>query len=158
MRGLLPWRRTRSREVAQATELEPLVRLRDEIQGLLGEFASRFSLPAEFGLTWQFGTDVRDEGDRVVVSIEAPGFDPEEFDVRISGNLLTVRAKHSEETGKPEAGRYYRRYGVVHRVITLPPGVDVDKAEAHYNKGILEVVVPKLPEEARGKKVPVKAV
>lgn len=157
MKGLLPWRRSRSRELARVEGAEPLLRLRDEIEGLLSEFASRFSLPAEFGLGWQWGLDIRDEADRVVVSIEAPGFEPDDFDVRISGNLLTVRAQHSEERGTPEQPRYYRRYGMVRRVVTLPPGIDPDKAEARYSRGVLEIVIPKLPEEVRGKKVAVKS-
>ncbi len=157
MLGLLPWRRerTRGRELVPSSEAEPLARLRDEIQGLFDEFAARFRWPAEFGLDWRWGMEVRDERDRVVVELEAPGFEPEDFDVRVSGNLLTVRARHAEE--ETRRGSYYRRYGSVHRAITLPPGVDAAKAEARYHRGILEITIPKLPEESRGRKVLVKS-
>ncbi len=156
MFALVPWRRRRSQKAHEpvATELEPLVRLRDEIDRLFGRFLERRELVGPW-FDWRWGLDLEDRDDEVVVRIDAPGFEPEDFDVRLSGNLLTVRAERREEA-KRGTGEY-RRYGVVRRVITLPPGIDPEQAEARYHRGVLEVHVKKKPEEARGRKVLVKA-
>ena len=156
MFGLVPWRRRREKvDQPVVAEFEPLVRLRDEIDRLFSRFLERRELAGPW-FDWRWGLDLEDRDDEVVVRIDAPGFEPEDFDVRISGNLLTVRAQHREE-GSGGGGQYCR-YGMVRRVVSLPPGVDPEHAEARYHRGVLEVHVKKKPQEARGHKVLVKAV
>jgi len=161
MFNLIPWKKRnkeKGRELAPYKG-HPLAELRDEFDALFDRFLSRWAepfgdlIPSRFG-----GLDVEDGDQEMVVRAEVPGFEPGEVDVQVSGNLLTVKAEKKEEKkGKDGDGRYEeRRYRTFHQSVTLPPGTDPDKIEARYKNGLLEVHVPK-SEEAKGKRIPVKA-
>ncbi len=162
MFGLIPWKK-RSKE--RGRELvpykgHPLAELRDEFDSLFDRFLSRWPEPfgAGFGGGGFWPLDMEDNDQEVVVKAEVPGFEPGELDVQVSGNLLTVRAEKKEERkGKGGNGHYEeQRYRTFHRSVTLPPGTNPDQIEARYHSGVLEVHVPK-SEEAKGKRIPVKA-
>jgi HSP20 family protein len=92
----------------------------------------------------------------VVVRAEAPGFEATDFDVQVSGDVLTIRAEHKEESREGgEGGPAESRYGCFERWVTLPGGTDRDKVEARYRNGVLEVHLPKTP-EAQGRRIEVK--
>lgn len=76
-----------------------------------------------------------------VPSAEMPGFEPEEIDVKISGNVLTVKADHKEES-KSKNGRS-SRYSSFHQSFTLPTGVKSDQIDATYHSDVLELHLPK---------------
>jgi HSP20 family protein len=107
--------------------------------------------PAAFGLT---GTglnpraDVGETDSTVEVSFELPGLEEKDMEVSIAGGLLTVKAekKTERETGRTLSER---RYGMVQRTLSLPPGVDADQAEARYRNGVLTVVLPKVTKPAQ---------
>lgn len=103
---------------------------------------------------WGLTTEEKEK--EVVVRAELPGFTPEEVKVEVKGELLTVEAEHKEvpekEKGKEKAERTYAR---VRRVVTLPPEVEPEKAEAVYRHGVLEVRLPFKP-EAVGRRIEVK--
>lgn len=162
MFNLIPWKKKNNNQ--QGRELtpykgHPLAELRDEFDSLFDRFLSRWAepfgdlIPSRFG-----GLDVEDGDQEMVVRAEVPGFEPGEVDVQVSGNVLTVKAEKKEQKkGKDGDGHYEeRRYRTFHRTVTLPPGTDPDKIEARYKNGLLEVHVPK-SEEAKGKRIPVKA-
>lgn len=88
-------------------------------------------------------------------SAELPGFEPKDFDVKVSGNMLTVRGEHRHE--EKEKGSSRARYGQFCRTFTLPYGVDEQKIDARYHSGVLEIHLPKT-EQAQGKRIPVQAV
>jgi HSP20 family protein len=97
-----------------------------------------------------------------VVRAELPGFEPPEVEVVLHGDVLTIEAKHGEgipaagAVGKKEEPRPEHGYAHVRRSITLPAGVELEKIEAVYRNGVLEVRVPKAP-EAVGRRIEVKA-
>ena len=68
------------------------------------------------------------------------------IDVSISGNLLTVKGERCTETKNDEDSYYYREcsYGSFSRTIPLPSEINEDKAEAVYDKGVLEINLPKI--------------
>ena len=86
---------------------------------------------------------------------DLPGFEPGDFDVKLSGNSLTVRAEHRHQQEDEKSGASYH-YGSYSRTVTLPHGVDQDKIDARYHSGVLEVHLPKT-EQARGKRIEVNA-
>ena len=91
-----------------------------------------------------------------MVECSLPGIEPEDLDVSISGNILTIKGETKQEK-EEESGKYYyreRRYGAVQRTITLPVEVNTDKAEAHFEKGVLRLSLPKV-EEAKSKRIDV---
>jgi HSP20 family protein len=156
MFGLIPWtkeRGTRSRALAPRYE-SPFVTLRREIDSFFDDFFSRWPTPMTMRWGWDgWDVDLEDAGKEVIVRAEAPGFEPNEFDVQLRGDQLFIRAEHKEEAKEEE--EHARRYGVYERWLTLPAGLDADKVEARYRNGVLEVHLPKTP-EALGRKIEVK--
>lgn len=137
--------------------VHPLGELRGEFDRLFDRWSHRLGRPennSEFGWRWGWGFDVEDRDSDIVIRAEAPGFEPGDFDVQISGDLLTITAQHKEEKKEGNGSDY--RYGTFRRAMTLPDGVEAAKIEARYHNGVLEVHVPK-GERAKGKRIPVKA-
>lgn len=106
----------------------------------------------EWPYTWGVTTEEKEK--EVVVRVELPGFEPAELKVEVTGELLTVEAEHREPAEKATE-KAERTYAHVKRVITLPPTVELEKAEATYRNGVLEVHVPRTP-EAVGRRIEVK--
>jgi HSP20 family protein len=81
----------------------------------------------------------------VVVSIEAPGMESGDFNIRVEGNPLSISGKRSYSKQR-EQGRYHiteRAYGSFQRTISLPCEVDDSKSTAKYKYGVLEISLPK---------------
>jgi HSP20 family protein len=108
------------------------------------------------GAGWRWGLEVRDEEDAVVVEAEAPGFEPEDFDVQVSDNRLVLRAAKTVQR-KDEKGevREYREEKC-YESVTLPAGIDRDKVEARYHNGMLRITLPKTA-AAKARHIAVKA-
>jgi HSP20 family protein len=106
-----------------------------------------------------FGMDVDGSETEEAYEIEAamPGIKPEDIDVTLDSNVLTIRGKMKAE--QEEKGKTYhvreRRVGSFARSITLPTTVDADKIEARYEDGVLKLRLPKA-EEARPKRIEIK--
>jgi HSP20 family protein len=83
---------------------------------------------------------------------------PEDIDVSVSGDLLTIKAEVKEEKEVKEENyfRRERRFGTFCRSVTLPIEVDVDKAKAEYENGVLTLTFPKA-EAVKPKVIKVKA-
>jgi HSP20 family protein len=102
--------------------------------------------------------DVYESEDELVVKASLPGVEPEDVDVSITGDTLSIKGefKSEEETEKPSYHRQERRYGGFHRALTLPTQVEADKAEAVFEHGVLTLTVPKAETE-KPKTIKVKA-
>jgi HSP20 family protein len=146
MFGLMPWRRERASVAPLARwEEAPFHLLRREMDTLLDRV---------FGPELPWGLDV-EVGDReVVVRAEAPGFEPAELELNLTGDTLTIRAEHAAEKGKEGESREERRF-MLKRTLTVPPGIDVEKVAATYRNGVLEVHLPLRP-EAVGRRIEVR--
>jgi len=94
----------------------------------------------------------------VVVRAALPGVKPEEVDISITGDTLTIKGEtKAEEEIKREDYLYQEhRYGAFSRSVTLPSGLDTDKAEASFDNGILTLTIPK-SEQIKPKQIKVKA-
>ncbi len=113
--------------------------LQDTYQGLTGEFPSM---------------NIWTSDESVVLTAEVPGLRAEDLDLTVLGDTLTVRGSRRAEELK-EGERYHRRErgtGEFVRTVQLPYRVDSAKVEAHYEKGILRVTLPR-SEEDRPRKV-----
>ena len=160
MFSLIPWRKnegTGSTALARAEE-HPLRRMRGEFDALFDRFFAGW--PTPFGTDWDWqrgwGLDVDDTGNEVVVRADAPGFEVEDFDVSVSGNVLTVRAERKQEAGERQGDSYQFSERRLHRTVTLPAGTDPDRVEARYRNGVLEVRLPKTA-EAQGRRITVQS-
>ncbi|MCS7014692.1 MAG: Hsp20/alpha crystallin family protein [Gemmatales bacterium] len=156
---LLPWRRKETKVPVTVEEefFRPLARLRDELDRLVDRFFGKLPAAEEESERWG-NVELTETDKEYVVKLDVPGFEPEEFDVQLSGNRLIVRAEKKAEKKKEEKGRAYQEvsYRSFHRLVTLPNVIDPQRVEAKYHSGVLEVHVGKKP-GAAGRKVPVKA-
>jgi len=91
--------------------------------------------------------EVYDAEDKVVVCLEAPGMQKNDFDVQVIGNHLVVRGE-KHVTRERTAGRYQISecaYGSFDRAIALPEDVGQEQASASYKRGVLRVELAKSP-------------
>jgi HSP20 family protein len=105
---------------------------------------------------WTIPLDVREEGDNIVVHASIPGVDPNDIDVSIENDFLTINA-HTKEEQEHREGHYLmreRRAGSFHRSLRLPDTVDTEKAHPNYDNGVLRVTLPKV-EAKKARKLPV---
>lgn len=94
------------------------------------------------------------------ISAELPGIDEKNVEVKLSNHLLTIKGEKSESKEEEEKDYYLseRRYGSFQRSFQVPEGVDVDKIDAAFAKGVLTVRLPKTAEARKAeKKISVKA-
>lgn len=107
---------------------------------------------------WSPPLDIAETDDKVIVTADLPGIKPDNLDISVSENMLTMRGEKEEE--REEEGRYShfreRRYGSFSRSIELPSDVDSERVNATYRNGVLKIEMQKLPERAR-KKISVKS-
>ena len=101
--------------------------------------------------------DVYETEDTVVVEAPVPGLKPEDVDISIAGDTLTIRgeSKFEEKVERENYIRQERRYGSFCRAVALPEGLDRNQAEAGFENGVLKVTFPKL-EEVKPKSIKVK--
>ena len=89
--------------------------------------------------------DVRTTSDALYLEAALPGFDPEDVDITVENGTLTIRAEDRTERNEEQAGWLVREIsrGSVMRTVTLPTGLEADKAEATFEHGVLKLRVPK---------------
>lgn len=100
--------------------------------------------------------DMYETEDSIVVKAAIPGVKPEDIEVTVTGDLLSIKGEFKSETEEKDEKRNYhrqeRRYGSFSRQITLPTGVNADACQADFENGVLTLELPKA-EEAKVKKV-----
>ncbi len=89
--------------------------------------------------------DVYEKNNQIVVKADIPGIDEKDLSVELEGNLLTISGKKEEEKEVKEKNyhRIERSFGSFCRSITLPDGIEADKINAEYKKGVLTINIPK---------------
>jgi len=79
----------------------------------------------------------------MTIRAELPGVSPEDMNISLQNNVLTISGERKAEQ-EEERGGYYireRRYGSFSRSFTLPQGTDESKVRARFDQGVLEVTV-----------------
>ncbi len=101
--------------------------------------------------------DLYRQDDRYVLSLDLPGVDPGSVDIDVDGQLLTIRA---ERTLRGEEGVQWlsreREGGSFLRQLSLGQGIDTEGITAHYENGVLNVVIP-VSEKARPRRIEVQS-
>lgn len=82
------------------------------------------------------------------VHVDLPGLDEKDIEVKVEGGVLTIKGeKHEEkEENKPDFHVRERRFGSFERAIRVPQGVEADRIEATFKKGVLTIALPKTTE------------
>ena len=163
---LIPWGRDKDKTPTTGDNRSdnPLTALQRDINHVFEDFWQRVENGWNGRMTpiGMFGpsTDVSEADDSIEVAIELPGMSEDDIDISLSGDAMTIRGEKKIEHEDKRKGVYMseRSYGAFYRTIPLPPGVDTDKAEATFKRGVLTVKLPKSAEaQAKVKRFSVKA-
>ena len=135
-----------------------MVSLRDAVNRL---FEDSFIRPGAWPLPFDGGNfsvpaDVIETKDNIVVKLSAPGVKPEDIDISVVSDMLTIKGELRNDA-EFEQGSYIRkerRYGAFQRTFSLPASVASDKAKAEFENGVLTLTLPKA-EEAKPKSIKV---
>jgi len=105
---------------------------------------------------WTPALDLREDADQVVVNVELPGLNREDFDISLQDGNLRIAGEKKVQSENKEGSTYRseRFFGRFERAITLPVDVDGSKVTANYRNGVLTVTLPKA-EQAKPKKIDV---
>jgi HSP20 family protein len=135
-----------------------------ELSSLADRFNRSFGAPArtrdeDFSLgTWMPPVDIREEKDKIVLTAELPGFQPDQVEIQMENGLLTVKGERKFEDEKE--GRNYHRversYGTFTRSFTLPNNVNRDAIKANFGDGLLSIEMPKR-EDAKPRQIKITA-
>jgi HSP20 family protein len=134
------------------TEIAGLRREMDEMLNSVNSWRGTGDMP------WTPPVNVREDAENIVVDVELPGIDPSQVDIAVEGQVLTITGeKRDERQEERESYRLVeRRYGRFERSFTIPRGVDPDRIEARFDRGVLHLTLPK-PEEARPRRIRIRA-
>jgi HSP20 family protein len=102
--------------------------------------------------------DIFDTEEAIVLRAELPGLGPDDIDIEIDDNVLTLKGERRFQETVDE-GRFYRlerAYGHFQRSVTLPQGVKADEISADVDNGVLTVRVPKA-DEVKPRKIAIAA-
>jgi HSP20 family protein len=147
--------------MANLTRWEPfreMTSLRDAMDRMFEEGFLRGAMPLAPWADGGMAVDMYETDDHVVVKTPIPGVKADDIDVSVTGDTLTIKGevKEEEEVKRESYLRRERRYGSYCRTVTLPGGLETDKAEADYSNGILTLTFPKV-EEVKPKNIKVKS-
>jgi HSP20 family protein len=93
-----------------------------------------------------------------LITAEIPGVQQEDLEINVTGDTLTIRGERKIEA-LPDNARYHRKersFGKFNRNVQLPYTVDVNKVDAKFKNGVLEIVLPRIEAE-KPKTITVKA-
>ena len=149
--------------MSHLTRWEPVsefMTLRDAMDRLFDDaFTRPSSLNRNGGATWSsLPIDMYQTNDDVVVKAVVPGFRPEQVQINVTGDVLTIRGEAQQEEQTQERAWHIRehRLGSFERSVALPVPVVSDKASAEFENGVLTITLPKA-EEVKPRTISIKA-
>ena len=103
--------------------------------------------------------DVKSTADALEVVAELPGAKPEDVEITIENGTLTIRAEDRSERTDEQGDWLVREisHGNVMRAVTLPTGLEADKADATFENGVLRLRIPRA-EQAKPRQIQIKPV
>jgi len=130
------------------------VSLRDAMNTLLQDSFVRPGGPSAPAAYATLPLDVSEAEDAFVVQASLPGIKPEDVQITVHGDTLTIRGESKAEEEKK--GEHWhlreRRFGTFQRSVALATPVDPDRAQARYDHGVLTLTLPK-SEAARPRQI-----
>lgn len=139
--------------------------LHKEMDRLFSEFRKMSTHPMPMGRSWDLSQvtpriDETEDEKAIHVKVELPGMDKDDVDITLTEGMLTIRGekKQEEEEKGKDFYRTERAFGTFRRSIPIPVEVDETKIEASFNKGVLNITLPKTAEaQKKVKHIAVKA-
>jgi HSP20 family protein len=106
---------------------------------------------------WAPPMDLVETDDHFVLRADLPGLSEEDIQIEVEDDVLTVSGERKADHEEHQEGFYRveRAFGLFRRSLTLPEGVDAEAVQARFDKGVLEVRIPK-PEERKPRRVSIR--
>jgi HSP20 family protein len=100
---------------------------------------------------WSPELEVFHRGNELIIRADLPGLNKDDVKVDVSDNQVTIEGERQRHHEEEREGMYRseRSYGRFYRAIPLPEGVIADQAKATFKDGVLEIIMPAPPEQAR---------
>jgi HSP20 family protein len=107
---------------------------------------------------WSPAMDLVEREDHFLLKADLPGLGEEDVQIEVHDSTLRISGTREAERERAERGWYRmeRSFGSFSRSLTLPEGVDADAIAASFDKGVLEVRIPK-PEERQPRRVEIRS-
>lgn len=163
-----------SRSPAPSDPRRPLESLRQQVDRLFEDFG-RTSLHFPFSRSafdvepfWKRtlpghsvpAVDITEKDKSFEITVELPGMEEKDIQLRLANGNLVISGEKKDEKEESRKDYYLseRHYGSFERIFSLPKGIDADRIEASFSKGVLTISLPKHPEAIKPEKViPVKS-
>lgn len=146
--------------------------LRNEMDRLFDRFAGGVGFPpfgrmfdlappwrGDGGFTASPAVEVSEDDKCYRITAELPGLSEKDVEVTISGDSLLIKGEKRQEREDKQKNYHFseRSYGSFQRAFTLPEGIERDKIDAEFSKGVLTITLPKSADAQKQKKIEVKA-
>jgi len=162
---LIPWKRDKNDLSVHRQDEDAILDFRNQMNRLFDTFFERpFNLSPMFGETgftsgFAPQLDVSETDKEIHIAAELPGLEPEDIHITVDRNTLTISGEKQAE--KEDKGKHYyrveRSYGNFQRSIALPEGIDENKIDATFKRGVLKISLPKTAEyQKQSKRIQVK--
>ncbi|UVL01156.1 Hsp20/alpha crystallin family protein [Pseudomonas sp. B21-048] len=138
-------------DFGRGTGLSPFGRGLFDVESLWRKELTGYGMPA---------VDITEKDKSFEITAELPGMDQKNIELKLSNGCLIIKGEKKEDKEEKRKGYHLseRHYGSFERVFNLPKGVDAEKIEASFRKGVLSISLPKKPEAMKADKVvPIKA-
>lgn len=98
--------------------------------------------------------DIVEKDNAYEIKAEMPGMDEKDIEIKLAAGTLTIKGEKQEEKEEKKKDYYLRErhFGAFERSFAVPEGVDADKIDASFKKGVLTVTLPKKPEAQKAAK------
>jgi HSP20 family protein len=100
--------------------------------------------------------DIHESENALEVTAELPGVSQNDVDLRIEGDVLTIRGEKRKERQDQQAHVVERSYGSFQRSVQLPFAPDPEQVEANFEHGVLTVVLPKQAQQEKAQKIQIR--
>lgn len=138
---------------------DPFVELHRQMNRLFDDFFDTGAPLGQASLMAMPRLDVREGQDEICVNAELAGVHPEDVEVRLEGNVLTIRGEKKSETDPQQQDVHVmeRSFGRFQRSLQLPYAPNPDEIRADFEHGVLTVHVPKQPQQEQSRRIEVHA-
>lgn len=124
----------------------------DEFEDMIDRFNKAFESFSTESDFREPETEITETEGEIIVTMELPGVEKREIDLKVTKDQVIVKAEHRVE--RNEKGTYRKIYKDFYKAISLPKEINPDKVKATYKNGILEIRLPKKVKD-RGKRIKV---
>lgn len=157
MTSLIPWKRGGNRQRNGDLQVAPVSSMRMDWDRLFDRLLDD-AWPPSVGASQGPLLDVSETDEQIRVRAEVPGMGPDDLNVSLAGDVLTLSGQKLDEDESQNGSCYYseRHFGSYQRAVKLPCPVDPDHVSAEHKHGVVTITLQKA-ETVRPKRIAVKS-